>query len=118
VQYWSHLVEEAAVSARFTVARLAALRARGGALLVAGLGLGWPLLAAADEARDPAEIGHAFILVGVLALLFIGAFALGIWLIVARLASDKEEAALAGRSPNFERIWFPGESPPKAPPLE
>jgi hypothetical protein len=80
------------------------------------LGIGWPLVAAADEAHDPGELGHGIALVGMIALPFLAMLAFGIWLLFARLRSDREEAAAKQRQPNFERLWFPGEGPPKAPP--
>src|SRR5262245_44057988 len=67
-----------------------------------------PVVAHAEE-RDPGEIGHAIFILGMIALLFLGSMAFGIWLIVARLRSDAEaaEAKRASSYANLEGIWFP-----------
>jgi hypothetical protein len=81
-----------------------------------------PIAAAAEE-RDPGEIGHALFILSMIAILFFGSMAFGIWLIIARLRSDAK-AAQSGerlsRTPNLESIWFPSRQrlPPSHPEKE
>ncbi len=94
-------------------------------IVVAGLLELTPFVACAEE-RDPGEIGHAIFILTMISLLFLGSLAFGIWLIIARLRSEKEMAASSSgsgpsqRRPDFEAIWFPKSTalstPPTPPP--
>lgn len=73
-----------------------------------------PLGAHAEE-RDPAEIGHALAILGIITALFLSCFSLSVWLLVMRLRDrnkrDPEVPATAPtpamQHPDLERLWFP-----------
>lgn len=82
------------------------------------VGVGWlaPLCAHAEE-RDPAEIGHALVVLGLISSLFLFSMTLSIWLLVVRLRQrGTEKLPQTARQPNFEPIWFPNSV--QAPPQE
>jgi hypothetical protein len=73
-----------------------------------------PLCAHAEE-RDPAEIGHALAILGIIATLFLSCFSLSVWLLVMRLRDRSKRdpgvpataPAPAVQRPDLERLWFP-----------
>lgn len=66
-----------------------------------------PQLASAEE-RDPGEIVHAMILLGILALLFLTGLSVAVWLLIARLR-DRSPALPPPPAiePDLDRLWFP-----------
>lgn len=69
-----------------------------------------PLGAHAEE-RDPAEIGHALAILGLITTLFLSGFALSVWLLIMRLRDRNnrrpDPPAPAAQHPDLERLWFP-----------
>jgi hypothetical protein len=71
-----------------------------------------PLRAHAEE-RDPAEIGHAIGILGLITALFLGCLALTLWLLFVRLRDSCRERHQptppppSPRHPDLERLWFP-----------
>ena len=84
------------------------------ALAVFLLGALSPLGAHAEE-RDPAEIGHALAILGIITTLFLSCFSLSVWLLVMRLRDRYKRnpdlpttaPASSAQHPDLERLWFP-----------
>lgn len=73
-----------------------------------------PLSAHAEE-RDPAEIGHALAILGIITTLFLSCFSLSVWLLIMRLRDRRNRnadnptpaPAPTAQHPDLERLWFP-----------